>query len=245
MRLLLASALSALGAGMACFAQSPAEDSPAGPAQHPCVQIEPVAAPEVSIQACTDLIQTAPTKALLSFALTNRGIARRELGAFTQSVADLEAALALDPDPGIQRMLAWTYREMGESARAEALYTEILEADPHWQGWLSRCVVRQDLGKFEAALADCQAARAQDPDNEDVTYFTIRALNFLQDGRTALPLVRAAIERAPDDARLTAELVWALYYSGQKRRAVAKARAALLDSPDDQDLLLFLETAQP
>src|SRR5262249_46030491 len=106
--------------------------------------------------------------------LVHRGVAYRNVGDLTKSLADLGAAQDLTPgDPQVSRMLAWTYREMGRLAEAENEYGRALKLEPHPQAFLSRCFVRNDMKKLEDALADCETAHGVDP-SEDSTYQTAR-----------------------------------------------------------------------
>src|SRR5262245_22656786 len=104
--------------------------------------------------------------------LVHRGVAYRNVGDLSKSLADLGAAQGLTPgDPQVSRMLAWTYREMGRPAEAEEEYGRALKLEPHPQEFLSCCYVRYDMKKFQDALADCETAHGVDP-SESSTYLT-------------------------------------------------------------------------
>ncbi len=213
--------------------------------QHACFAISPYEQPGMTIEVCTQkLSSVALSDDQRSRALSKRGIAYRQIDEFARSVEDLEKSIALSPDTSNMRMLAWTYREMDRFADAEELYTEVLKTDDHWQGWLSRCVVRQDMERFDRSLADCKESLRQDPDNLDSLYFTARAYNFLDQGELAKPLTVRAMELAPDDPRYLVEHIWALHLTGQTSLALVKAREGLEKYTNHEGLLFFLSESQ-
>ena len=59
---------------------------------------------------------------------------------------------------------------MKRTTDAEAQYDLALRLEQHWQGYLSRCVVRRDRGELEKALGDCEVAH-KGIVNEDTVYF--------------------------------------------------------------------------
>lgn len=209
---------------------------------HACHMIDPNNEPAKSIAACSEYLEADQLDApLQASALMLRGIALREIMEFERSVLDLNASLALISDTSTMRMLAWTYREMERYSEAEKLYTRILEEDSHWQGWLSRCVVRQDLGNFSQALPDCMEALKQDEGNLDILYFTARAYSFLERPKEALPLLDKAIVLSPDEPRYLVERAWVLYQLGHRKLARAFAHDALDRFKDEPGLLFFLQ----
>lgn len=210
-----------------------------------CFTLDPNAQPEAAVLACTAFIEaaTGPSTAQAE-AYANRGIALRELGDLDGSARDLEHSVTLVDHPTTLRMLAWTYRQMRRDAEAEAIYTDVLTRDDHWQGWLSRCVVRQDQEKYVEATGDCEEALHRAPDNIDALHFTARAYNFLDDGDNALPHAQKAADLAPDDPRHLTELAWALHLAGQTRDATDVATTGLTRFPGDRGLLHFLQTVQ-
>ncbi len=212
----------------------------AGP--HLCEAVNPNNNPVGSVEACSELLEDNDLSIeVRAAALSDRGIAYRELRRFEQSAQDLTDSLALVRDTSTMRMLAWTYREMGQPVDAEAMYSEILTTDTHWQGWLSRCVVRQDLERFEGALEDCLKALSQVEDNEDVLFFTARAYNFLGQPEDALLLAEKAISVEPDSPRHLVEQAWALHLMGRSEFARDLARLGLRRFNGDSGLLSFLE----
>ncbi len=141
-------------------------------------------------------------------------------------------------------MLAWTYRLKGEFERAEATYTRVLKDDDHWQGWLSRCVDRTDLERYQEAAHDCEKALRRDPENIDALVFLAMSYNFLGDGLRALPLAQKAIKLSPDEARHYVELVWALHLIDKPALARLEANRALDRFEGNSDILHFLDATQ-
>ena len=206
-----------------------------------CFAINPNENPAESILTCSTLLATEELRtAERAEALENRGIAFREVGEYSKSIEDIGASLALADNTSTMRMLAWTYREAGRLTDAEQLYTRILERDTHSQGWLSRCVVRQDMERYKQALADCQEALRQEDENLDSLYFTARAHNFLDQPEKAFPLTITAMKLAPEDPRHLVEHVWAMHQLGQTSDAREKALNGLDRFTDEPGLLSFL-----
>jgi tetratricopeptide (TPR) repeat protein len=211
-------------------------------ADDPCFTVNPNREPETVRKACSGFIEAGTAeKRALGIAYLNRGVAQRAVEEYESSIADITIALEyLDDEPSVARMLAWTLREQGKPEKAEEIYTRILATDTHWQGWLSRCVVRLDLGKTEAALKDCNRARAQSPDNNDVLAFTASALNRL--GRFEEAYETASSGFGPDDigARLYFQAVVALWESGRHSEIPALLKEGLRHYPTDPDLVFFI-----
>ncbi|WP_371227028.1 tetratricopeptide repeat protein [Roseovarius sp. 2305UL8-3] len=212
---------------------------------HPCFELSPNDQPEISVPACTNAILSDTFEgAKLGEAYSNRGVANRELGNLEESASDLETSIKIDSSTNTLRMLAWTYREMSRYAEAETIYTNTLDADDHWQGWLSRCVVRQDLEKYQLALKDCKEALIRDPDNPDAAFLTARAFNFLGQGNLALPLANKATELEPERSYYWSELAWAAHLSGNTADAITLAEDALERFPGEADLTDFLNAVR-
>jgi tetratricopeptide (TPR) repeat protein len=134
--------------------------------------------------------------------LVHRGVAYRNVGDLSRSLADLSAARDLAPGtPQVLRMLAWTYREMGRAAEAEKEYGRALKLEPHPQAFLSRCFVRYDMKKLKDALDDCEAAHGADP-SEDSTYLTAQLYHMLGRPSSARPLLEGAIGTSIESGRI-------------------------------------------
>ncbi len=221
----------------------PGTMAPASDKGHSCFQIDENEAPDASISACTEAIASGLEGEALAKAHLARGVAHRELGHLDQSVSDLERSLEIVSDTGTQRMLAWTYREQGRYSEAEDLYTDVLRKDDHWQGWLSRCVVRTDMGAFEAALSDCEEAEKQTT-SPDIMFFKGRSLLELNRPRDAFVTVEPGLAMPDINGRLFEIAAIGLWNSGQYQRALETAKRGLEIYPADPDILWFLSQAE-
>ncbi|MFZ7089579.1 tetratricopeptide repeat protein [Primorskyibacter sp. 2E233] len=207
-----------------------------------CLRLNPNSEAKKVLTACNDMLGDKREVDVhrRAAALAARRTAPHEFGQLDRSIKYLGASVALFPDTGNMRMLAWSLRTIGRAKEAEELYTQVLETDDHWQGWLSRCVVRQDLEAYAGAARDCDKALAQDTNNLDALFFAARANNFLGRTEKARKLAEKAMGLAPADPRHVVEYVWALHLAGDTSRALQTAKDALKTFPDDPGLLLFI-----
>ena len=177
---------------------------------------------------------------------TARGAAYRAQRDFARALVDFDKALSLQPDSVPHaNMRAWAFREMGNFEAAERAYSQILQDESArervaadraiWQAFLSRCVVRQDLGWFQLALGDCVTA-LQGSRNSDSLYFAARAYTELGRCGEAVPLLDEALLLEPVTARIYEELGYALVCSGERQRGVTVLDQGLALYPDDPDL---------
>jgi len=203
--------------------------------------------PAEAVTACSAAIAEHPEDArLLAALLTERGIAYREQRDFARALVDFDEALRLQPEsvPNAN-MRAWAFREMGNLEAAEAAYSEILKDESSkarvttdraiWQAYLSRCVVRQDLGKYDLSLSDCVVA-LQGSRNSDSLYFAARAYNEVGRCGEAVPLLDEALLLEPAAARVYSELGYALICSGERQRGVTVLDNGLARYPGDPGL---------
>jgi tetratricopeptide (TPR) repeat protein len=164
---------------------------------------------QTAITVCGFALQAGETLSPLerAVALEHRGIAYRNANNLEKSLADLTAAKGLAPDePSVARMLAWTYRGLGRMAEAEQEYDRALKLDAHWQGYLSRCVVRLDQKEYAKALADCEIAHQMQP-SEDSTFFTGWLLGALKRPDDAIKLFETAVQ-SPAEAGLASGRIY-------------------------------------
>lgn len=213
-------------------------------AQDKCLETNVQSEPDKAVQYCTQKIEADSWENDIEAADTfaQRGIALRELKQFEASEADLLQAITFDEAPNILRMLAWTYREDGKLAKAERIYTRVLKKDDHWQGWLSRCVVRLDMNQPRKALGDCKEALSQDPNNPDTLFFLARAYNQTDQPQNAIKIALTGQEQYPETARFYTEEIWGLYFLNQDDAAFAKFTTARQRFPDDSDVLYLQDT---
>ncbi len=221
--------------------------------QNPCILSDAIANPSETIAICNEVIAKRSTNpAVRGPALHNRGIAYRQLGDIEQSIADFNAVLAIDPtNTPTKRMLAWTYRQSGQIATAEALYTAILDEDDHWQGWLSRCAVRTDLKRYNGAIRDCSeveqrlsldtamSEESRQSVMQDVWYFTAIALNELNRPGTAASVARQGLGLPDINGRLYFVTLVGLWNSNQLAQIDSILAEGLVRYPDDAELQFF------
>lgn len=168
--------------------------------------------------------------------LVTRGVAYRNLVDLKRSLADLDRAVKMAPNsPDASRMRAWTLREMRRSRAAEVEYDRALKLETHWQGYLSRCVVRIDLRKYRVALEDCEKALALDR-NVDALYFTGMLRSVQGNPGEAIPLLEEAslLDQAP--SRVFVELANAYHKIGERAAARRSLNQGLLRFPDDLEM---------
>lgn len=208
-----------------------------------CLATDTSLDPASAVSAC-DALRHDPslTDAVRAEVLVHLGIAARNLGDLAESQALLDQAVALRPGNGSHlRMLAWTLRESGDLVQSEALYTRSLALERHWQGYLSRCVVRQDLHEFRSAVEDCEAALALTT-NGDTVYFTAHAWNRLVNHGRALDVALMGL-LLPDGApRIHAEAAEAYLGLGREADARRVLQDGLARWPDDPDLRWMLDS---
>ena len=205
----------------ACLSRSPDTEDPAA-----LVEI---------VLTCTDALKgsgIAPeTRAQM---LQRRGVAYRNARDLKNSSSDLREAEAAAPNSApVQRMLAWTYRTMQMFPEADAALSRSLALDQHWQGYLSRCVVRADQQKYAEALQDCLSA-GNLAENEDISFFTADAHVKLGQVKEAIPVLEKAIQGAHASARIYALLVDCYRREGkaqEAKRIEANGRKAFPDDP--------------
>lgn len=167
-------------------------------------------------------------------ALEQRGVAYRNQGKLQSSLSDLLKAKSLAPnDAGISRMLAWTYRGLDRHGEAEREYDRSLQIDPHWQAYLSRCVVRIDQGQYHKALADCEIARKQEK-SEDALFFIALIHTKLGQHREVISLLEPELNGQWASGRLYRLLSAAYTATGRSdegKRLVEEARRKFPNDP--------------
>jgi tetratricopeptide (TPR) repeat protein len=199
---------------------------------------------QTAITVCGFALQAGETLTPLerAAALEHRGIAYINANALDKALADLAAAKALAPEEAsIARMLGWVYRGLGRMGESEQEYDSALKLDAHWQGYLSRCVLRIDQKEYAKALTDCEAAHGMQP-SEDSTFFTGWLYGALKRPADAIKLLEGAVQ-APADANLASgriygELANAYKAASKASDATKTAAAGRKRFPADPELSL-------
>ena len=211
-----------------------------------CQLTDEVGAPEQVVDICTDVLNDPNlSNDMRGQIYAHVGVAQRNLGNLEESRDLLTQSQELRPrDASNLRMLAWTYRELGVLAKAEQLLTESLEIETHWQGFLSRCVVRQDQDRYRAALGDCEKVMSLDADNTDAIFFLARAYNALGRHREANAIATQGFDLTDRDGRIFAQAAAAQTALGLPLDAIATLRTGLNHYPNDADLMQMLGAAE-
>lgn len=169
--------------------------------------------------------------------LIERSFLRSRLGQASQAIADVEAAMALEPGSiAYYARRGQYYEDQHDFVRAAADFTEGLRVKPGDAGLLNaRCWLRATAKReLDKALADCTAAVAQAPEAAD--YLDSLALTELQMGRfkEAVRDFQRALDRDPTQFSSLYGLGLARLKLGQPQGrediAIARGRDASLAS---------------
>lgn len=205
---------------------------------------DPSYSPKVVIAGCRAALRDPPSVEAEAEARFQLGIALRNDGDLEASRAELEKAreLSADDASGL-RMLAWTYREIGEHELAELTLSEAIELEPdHWQGYLSRCVVRgHGLKNHQAAADDCQRVLDLGHESDDSVFFASYSYNELGRFDETISIVEQYADGGDLSARVYEEYIFALESAGQTSKALNTAEAAIYNHPESASLQRILE----
>lgn len=155
---------------------------------------------ERNIAGCTRVLDDAgESDKVRSIAHVGRGLALHQKGEIDRAIADLTAAIGLDPQNSLaynDRGLMW--REKGDIARAIADFDAAIKIAPLPRSdlpgvprvniYANRGLAYEAKGDFDRALADFDRAVAQAPDDAQAYY-----------QRAELQLERHAVDRALAD----------------------------------------------
>lgn len=203
--------------------------------------------PGAVIQACSLAISEQPTDlGLLAALFTARGVTYRRQSAYSMALADFEDSLRLNPQSvATGNMRAWTFQAMGDHRAAEEAYSAVLQDESMkdqvsdssavWQAYLSRCVVRQHLGKFALAADDCEIA-LQGWRNGDLLYFAANAYTEIGRCAEAVLLLEEALLLEDVWPRIYEELGYAHSCAGETQKALAVLDEGLARFPGDETL---------
>ena len=155
--------------------------------------------------------------------LNTRGVLLRKLRRQPEAVKLLEAAVKLNPKGGAaQQNLGNVLLDLGESARAEAVFTRLVRLDPRNPELLrqvGRSMIKQ--GRVEAGLTRLRQAVSIRRDAVDSWLDLVGTLNEEHRPAEAEETLEKAIAANPGNARLLEGKVMMLRRSGQVRRAQA------------------------
>ncbi|MEZ5972794.1 MAG: tetratricopeptide repeat protein [Hyphomonadaceae bacterium] len=150
----------------------------------------------------------------------------------------LAHAVAETGNPRARRSLADMYRNAGQFAEAEPIYSELIVAQPNdWRSYFSRGAARERLGRWPEAEADFQRALELSPDQPDVLnylgYSWVDRGEHLQEG---LAMIRRAAEIRPMSGAIIDSLGWAYFRLGDYPQAVDWLETAVRLEPADATL---------
>lgn len=205
---------------------------------------DPSYAPKVVISGCRAALSAPASVEAEAEARFQLGIALRNDGDLEASRAELEKARELSAeDASGLRMLAWTYREIGEHELAEQTLSEAIELEPdHWQGYLSRCVVRGDgLKNHQAAADDCQRVLDLGHESDDSVFFASYSYNELGRFDKTISIIERYAEGGGIGARVYEEYIYALESAGHTDKSLKTAEAAVYNHPESASLQRILE----
>ncbi|MDJ0919958.1 MAG: tetratricopeptide repeat protein [Henriciella sp.] len=152
-------------------------------------------------------------------------------------------------DRNIRIQLADLLQSLDRDGEAEAIFTEVIEADEaagtyDWRIYFARGAARERLGYWPPAENDLKTALGMQPLNPTILnylgYSWIDRGIHLEEG---LELIEKALKLAPRNGAVTDSLGWAHYKLGNYDRAVYYLERATELSPQDAEILDHLGDA--
>jgi tetratricopeptide (TPR) repeat protein len=170
--------------------------------------------------------------------LLHAGTEEGARGDFVHASADLEAAVALEP----QNAEGWfqlglVYNRTASFRNAELAFRKAVELDPHdaqahfWLGW-TLVVDPQSKQDWAGAIAESRAALADEPDDADALNLLGTGLTNLGELAKAVEVLKRATAIKPSSAAAHYNLAVALEKSGQAEEATKEYAAAIAAKSD-------------
>ena len=162
-----------------------------------------------------------------------RAFAKADLGDNRGSIADLNKAIAINP----QSVSAYNNRghvkfEMGDNQGAIPDYNKAIAIDPQFKkAYLNRGLVKRNLGDNQGAISDYSEAIAIDPQYALAYYNRGTAKAYLGDYRGAIADHSQAIAINPQFAKAYNNRAYAKNNLGDKRGAIADYSKAIAINP--------------
>lgn len=147
-------------------------------------------------------------------------------------------AAAQQGDARARRALADIYRSLERYEEAEAIYTDLLTANPtEWRYYFARGAARERLGRWSEAEADFRAALHISPDQPDVlNYLGYTWADRGERLEEALAMIERAVELRPNSGAIIDSLGWAHYRLGNYAQALEHLERAVELEPADPTL---------
>jgi len=185
--------------------------------------------------------------------LTSLALASRLAGEPGIAVQAAHLAVILEPkNPELRRQLAESLESVGEWSSALAERRAVLDPrfasprDPSWPlppDWHALAYCALQVGDPQGAIAACQNALVQNPEDGLAQAAYGEALVALGDERQALEHFRLATQQAPHQAAPWLSLANAYQRAGQAVKAIETLSAASHAVPDDPKVHLALAEA--
>ena len=159
-----------------------------------------------------------------------------------EALKTAKTALAASPDRNLKIQLGDLLRSLGNLDEAEAVFTELIDADladeqEDWRILFARGSVREQLDQWKAGEADLIRANEIAPNQPTVMnylgYTWIDRGENLQEG---LELIQRAVVLRPNSGAIVDSLGWAHYKLGNYEQAVRHLERAVELSPRDVTL---------
>lgn len=172
----------------------------------------------------------ASARVIEAWVLVEQG---REEEAIALARANAEAG-----DLRAKRALADMYRNLERYGDAEAIYSELLEANPRdWRLHFARGAARERLGRWPEAEADMRRALELSPEQPEVLnylgYTWIDRGEHMQEG---LAMIQRAVELRPASGAIIDSLGWAYFRMGDYAQALEHLEHAVQLEPADPTL---------
>ncbi len=147
----------------------------------------------------------------------------------------LARTAAADGGGAAKRALADIYRATHHDAEAEAVYSELIAAQPDdWRLWFARGAARVRLSRAAEGEADMSRALQLSPNQPDVlNYLGYSWIDRGEHMAEGLAMIQRALALRPDSAAIVDSLGWAYYRMRDYPRALEQLEHAVeLDSGD-------------
>jgi tetratricopeptide (TPR) repeat protein len=195
-------------------------------------------------EAALDVLsKVSPASVYYAGARVEQGWMLQALDRPADALAAADEAAALKPagafDRHVRQRLGELYGALKRPDRAEALFSQVVEADsaagkPDWRPLFQRANAREQLGRWDDAERDLLAALNIEPDQPDVLNFL--GYGWIDRGENideGFRLIRKAVAERPDAGYIVDSLGWAHYRLGQYEEAVEQLERAVELSPSD------------
>jgi TonB family protein len=192
-----------------------------------------------AIDACTSLLQASTNASSRSFVLALRGRQYYLAQKYDQAIADLDAAIGLDPElPQPLHYRGLCYAAKGDLDRAVADFSKVIALEPGFSpAWFRRGLAYYGKNDFDHAIADFDQSIARDP--ADGVSYHYRGLSHSRRGEPELAIAdfNEVIKRDARDALAFYNRGNAYVARNDRARALADYDQAVALDPRDTRFL--------